>query len=146
MSTKSTIWHGSNFHFYTEGFDDDNVFLELRNVDFEVSPAEVTVPIPIAVWEVIREYSSMTFELVDATDEQLLFIVERAVEERMFNYVQAEEKRKGLMALAGAFVFGTADAPREEQVERGLEHYKRIRDHQQAVSREINEIRQLNNR
>lgn len=36
MSTKSSLAHGKNFHFYNECFDDQNLYLELENAEFEV--------------------------------------------------------------------------------------------------------------
>jgi hypothetical protein len=37
MSTKSTIAHGHGFHFYHEAFDEDGVYLELEDVEFEAA-------------------------------------------------------------------------------------------------------------
>ena len=56
MSTKSTIAHGRNFHFYHEALDEDYVYLELEGTKFEASYDRVMMPIPIHVWEVIRRY------------------------------------------------------------------------------------------
>ena len=56
MSTKSTIAHGRNFHFYHEALDEDYVYLELEGTKFEASYNRVMVPIPVHVWEVIRRY------------------------------------------------------------------------------------------
>lgn len=144
MSTKSTIFHGPNFHFYTEGFDDRHVFLSLDDVEFDVDGTEVSVAVPIEIWELIRTYQSMTFEDVDKTDELLLREVEDAVEKRMFEYVSYTGRNKGLVALAGSFVYGSADLPKDQQVTRGMEYRRREREHQRHVLDKLNELKTLN--
>lgn len=60
MSTKSTIEYSHDpkmdFHFYSECFEDDCVYLQLRGeiAQFEAGPNLVTVRIPLAIWEIIR--------------------------------------------------------------------------------------------
>jgi len=39
-------------------------------------------------------------------------------------------------------VFGQADAPREEQIQQGVAHYQRLREHQQQVKAAIAELQQ----
>lgn len=146
MSTKSTIMHGPDFHFYSEGFDDDHVYLELTGTEFDVEDNTVSVAIPIAIWEVIRDYTSISFDLVDKTEDELLRQVETAVEERMFAYAKSEGRRKGLMAMSGAWVYGSADSPREEQVSKGLFFLRREQERQRMVRDGIAELKKLNNK
>ena len=47
MSTKQTIKHSDNYHLFTDVFDEMHVYLQLTDVQFEVSNMEVTVLIPI---------------------------------------------------------------------------------------------------
>lgn len=144
MSTKSTIYHGPNFHFYTEGFDDDHVFLSLWNTEFEVDNEEVMLAIPVEIWETIRGYQSMSFDDVNKSDDDLLREVEDAVEKRMYEYAKADGRRRAITAFAGSFVYGSADLPKQEQVTRGFEYRKREREHQQHVLKHIQELRTLN--
>src|SRR5579872_1898583 len=72
MSTKSTIAYGDNFHFYHEVFDEEFVYLTLEGVEFTAYRNQVTVAIPLAVWEVIRKRAGVEeFSLADKTDEEL---------------------------------------------------------------------------
>lgn len=80
MSTKSTIAHGDNFHFYHEAADDDHVYLELEGVEFEAGHERVMVSIPIHIWETIRPLAGARLELVNHADEDLLAMVEADVE------------------------------------------------------------------
>ncbi|MBS1792099.1 MAG: hypothetical protein JST85_30615 [Acidobacteria bacterium] len=80
MSTKSTIAHGGNFHFYYEAWDDDRVYLELEGTEFEVGNNRVMVSIPIHIWETIRPLGGARLELVNHTDEDLLAMVEADVD------------------------------------------------------------------
>ncbi len=135
MSTKSTIAHGRDFHFYHEALDEDNVYLELENVEFEASYRRVMVKIPIDIWEVIRHTGAARLDLVDSSDEELRQMVERQVGERVAEYERAkgDSRRKTLVSLCGALVFGGADEPREEQIRRGLNYYVRDRERQRQI-------------
>lgn len=50
MSTKITISHDKNYHFYEECFDRSNVYLRVEGHEFEVSNDKVMVQIPIEAW------------------------------------------------------------------------------------------------
>jgi hypothetical protein len=95
MSTKSTIAHGRGFRFYHEALDEDGVYLELEDVEFEAGYRRVMVKIPIDVWEVIRHTSPARLDLVDSSDEELRRTVERQVDERMAEY---ERARRGTLS------------------------------------------------
>ena len=71
MSTKVTIEHGKEFHFYKECFDDDNVFLQLsgRTLDFEAYPNSVMVKIPLEVWNKIVKAGVLVHPKQDMGDE-----------------------------------------------------------------------------
>ncbi|MFM1841966.1 MAG: hypothetical protein RLZZ490_702, partial [Cyanobacteriota bacterium] len=71
MSTKSTVAYGPNFHFYQEALDDNFIYLRLEGVQFEASYNEVTVPIPVHIWEVIRQYPGTDLSWADKTDEEV---------------------------------------------------------------------------
>ena len=56
MSTKSSIAYGPTFHLYNEALDEDYVYLEMEGVQFEASYNRVMVPIPMHIWEYIRQF------------------------------------------------------------------------------------------
>lgn len=94
MSTKATIAHGPNFHLYHDLLDEDNVYLELEGTQFEAGYNRVMVPIPVHVWEVIRQYPGIDLEYVDKTDAELSQLVEHQVDDRIKKYEEADERRK----------------------------------------------------
>lgn len=142
MSTKSTIAYGPTFHFYHEVFDDNYVYLELEQVEFEAAYNRVMVPIPVHIWEVIRQYRGIDLSWAEKSDQDILEYVTESVEDRIRQYEEAEAKQKGLIALFGSLAFGTADSPREEQMEKGIAHYQELREHQRQVKAAIAELRQ----
>ena len=81
MSTKATIAHGPNFHLYHEVFDEDNVYFELEGTQFEAGNNRVMVPIPVHVWEVIRQYPGIDLLYADKTDAELSQLVEQQVDD-----------------------------------------------------------------
>jgi len=142
MSTKSTIAYGSTFHLYHEVLDDSYVYLELEQVEFEASYNRVMVPIPVHIWEVIRQYPGIDLGWAEKSDQDILDYVTENVDDRIRQYEEAEENKKGLVSLFGGLVFGTADAPRAEQIEQGVAYYQKLREHQQQVKAAIEELQQ----
>jgi hypothetical protein len=57
-------------------------------------------------------------------------------------YQEAEENRKGLISFFGCLAFGTADEPRDEQIEKGVTFYQNLRTQQQQVKAAIEELQQ----
>jgi hypothetical protein len=103
LSTKSTIAHGENFHFYHEIFEEDFVYLSLQGVEFTAYRDQVTVSIPLAVWEVIRKRGGVgELDLADKTDEELQTLAresgadeaERA--EALEDYTKGRERERAL--------------------------------------------------
>src|SRR5262245_24365437 len=119
MSTKSTIAHGNNFHFYHECFDDNHVYLELEGMEFEAGYNRVMVSIPIHIWETIRHLGEARLDLINHTDEYLLEMVEAKVDERIADYQETlrtnPKNSAGWIRLSGALLYGGSDEPREEQ-------------------------------
>jgi hypothetical protein len=146
MSTKSTVAYGSNFHFYKEALDESFIYLELEGVQFEASYNRVTVPIPVHIWEVIRRYPGIDLSWAEKSDEEIVQYVERAVDERIREYQEADERSKKLIAFFGSLVFGGADISRSEQIETGIAYFQRTREHQQQVKRAIEELERDNSR
>ena len=94
MSTKCSLAQGEQFHLYSEVFDSDHVFLEIKGCKFEADNNRIMVEIPIVIWEVIRQQSVVDFSLVDKTDQEIQEKVEHFVQERIEEYTMASEKKK----------------------------------------------------
>lgn len=144
MSIRSTVAYGPNFHLYKEVLDEDYIYLELEGVQFEASYQRVMVPIPVHIWEVIRHYEGVDLSLADKTDEELQQYVEQEVDERITRYNEADDKAKSLIAFLGSLVYGTADSPREEQIQQGMEYFTDRREHQRQIKQAIAELKQRN--
>jgi hypothetical protein len=140
MTVKATLAYGKNFHFYHEGLDNNHVYLELEDAPYDAGYRRVMVAIPIDVWEVIRRLGAARLDLVNASDEELLSMVEGMVEERMVGYEQvrtSDPESAGRLRFSDAAVFGAMDEPREQQVMRGVEYYKTERGRQREVTARI---------
>ena len=138
MSTKASIAYSNNFHLYHECFDEENVYLELEGVEFNASPNHVTVTIPVAIWETIRQHSVVDLSYADKSDEEIKIMVEEQVERRIKKYLAAsDEKKLKFISLSGSMCYGTADLPRDEQIEKGIEYYFELRERQLTVKNQI---------
>jgi hypothetical protein len=149
MSTKSTIAHGPNFHFYHELGDDDHVYLRLEMTEFEAGYGRVMVPIPIHIWETIRPLGGARFDLIEQTDEDLFAIVERDVDERIAEYKEAfnkDQKLAVIISLSSSMPYGGADEPRDEQLKNGIEYYREERKRQREVHEAILKLRESQGR
>ncbi len=145
MSTKITVAYGDNFHLYREIFDEDYIYLEIEGVQFEASYNQVMVPIPIHIWEVIRQYQGIDLSWASRTDEEIIRYVEQEVDGRIEKYQQAEsEKHQRLIALLGSMPYGRADTPRQQQLDQGIAHFHRLREHQQQIKQAIEQLEQAN--
>ena len=146
MSTKCTIAYGKNFHFYHEVLDDNFVYLQLEGVQFEASYNQVTVTIPVHIWEVIRQYEGIDLSWAERTDEEIKDHVEKEVDARIKKYQEAEnESEKNMISLCGSLTFGRADEPRQEQIKRGIEEYLGLKKHQQQVKKAIQQLQNQEN-
>jgi hypothetical protein len=140
MSTKSTIASSDNFHFYHEAFDDDHVYLRLDTTHFEAGHGSVMVRIPSHIWETIRHFASVEFDLVDKEDEDLLAMVESNVDQRLAKYQESLGRtavRAEFVSLFGFALYGGADSPRESQIRHGMEYFQRERQRQREMRARI---------
>ena len=145
MSTKATVAYGKNFHLYKEIFDENFIYLELEGVQFEASYNRVMIPIPVHIWEVIRQYEGTDLSWAYRTDDEIVRYVEQEVDKRIQKYQQAEnEKSKRLIALLGSMPYGNADTPRQQQIKQGITYFKSLREHQQQICQAIEELKQTN--
>jgi len=149
MSTKFTIAHGDEFHFYNEVFDYDHVYLELNTTHFEAAYGRVMVPVPIHIWETIRHLGGARFDLIDKEDVDLLATIEQSVDRRIAEYQLAmrENSNQGAcIAFFGALLYGTADSPRDEQIRRGMDYFRQERQRQREVKARIVALRSAQRR
>jgi hypothetical protein len=144
MSTKSTIAYGPNFHLYHEVLDEDFVYLELEGAQFEAGYNRVMVPIPIHIWEVIRQYRGTELTYAAKTDAELSEYVEHEVAERLARFETADEKSRNLVSVLGSGVYGRADDPRERQIAAGIEYFTKVREHEQQIKQAIEELQKMN--
>ena len=145
MSTKITVAYGDNFHLYRESFDEDYIYLEMEGVRFEASYNQVMMPIPIHIWEVIRRYPGIDLSWAAKTDEEIMRHVEQEVDGRIQKYQQAEsEKHQRLIALLGSIPYGSADTPRQQQLDLGIAYFHRLREHQQQIKQAIEQLEKIN--
>jgi hypothetical protein len=145
MSTKVTVAYGKNFHLYKEVFDEDFIYLEIEGIQFEASYNRVMMPIPVHIWEVIRQYEGTDLSWASKTEEEIVRYVEQEVDERIQKYQQAEnEKSKRLIALLGSMPYGVANLPRQQQIEQGIAYFNSLREHQLQIKQAIQELKQTN--
>jgi hypothetical protein len=120
---------------------EDDVHLELRGdfVEYEAHPREITIRIPIHIWEHVRHYGGFSprYHLMD--DTALLEHVTQKVDDRIKAW--EESNRSGLMAFAGSLVYGSTDEPREDQIKHGFENLSIRRAEERAI---VERIRTLN--
>jgi hypothetical protein len=128
MSTKATIAHGKAFHFYHECFDDDHVYLEIEGTEFEAGYNRVMVPIPIHIWEIIRERGGADISLAPLTDAELNACVEKEVDHRIAEYERITKEGGQTW-----FLFGV-DRPRDEQIAETRDRLYQERQHQREIA------------
>lgn len=103
------------------------------------------MPIPIHIWEVIRQYSGIDLSWAVKTDEEIMHHVEQEVDRRIQEYQQADdEKYQRLIALLGAIPYGSADTPRQQQLDLGIAYFHLLREHQQQIKQAIEQLEKIN--
>lgn len=141
MSTKSSIAYGPDFHLYHEMMEDGAVYLQIEGQAFEASPGEVTVRIPIAVWEHIRQFKGFHPEHHTLSDTQILDKVTAEVDHRIQRYQEADDRGRGWINLEGWLVYGEATAPRDQQIQDGVEYITRRREAELLVLAQIEALK-----
>lgn len=136
MTVKTTLAYGRNFHFYHEGMDNNHVYLELEDVAYDAGYRRVMVAIPIDVWEVVRALGAASLDLADASDDELIRLVEESVDARIADYKRVAETdagKAGWLKFSESVKFGPADAMREQQLLRGIDYYRTERERQREI-------------
>lgn len=143
MSTRSTLVSGEDAHLFQDLLvEDDAVYLTLRGegIWYKASPGEVTIKIPAHVWGAIRGHE-IRLDLVDLSDDDLLFMVDTEVSKRIEEYERAESKSvRALLDFYGSMVFGAASEPRPDQIRQGLEYYTKERTRQREVQEKMKQF------
>jgi len=136
MTVKATLAYGKSFHFYREELDNNYVYLELEDIPYDVGYRRVMIAIPIDVWEVIRPLGNARLDLANSSDDELLTVVERMVDERIVEYTKAftsDPDKADTLRFENSIIFGAADESRKQQITRGMDYYKTERERQRSV-------------
>jgi hypothetical protein len=136
MTLKTTLAYGRNFHFYQEALNNNYVYLELKDIPYDVGYRRLMIAIPIDIWETIRDLGAASFDLVNSSDTDLMERVVRKVDERIAGYqriISSTPERANMLRFENSVVFGTADETREQQIRKGMIFYKTERERQREV-------------
>ena len=144
MSTKATLFfHWEDFHLYRELYDDDYVYLNLKDKNLvTIDESGVTLRIPVEIMETIKHVSTPSLNLAYKSDEEIKAIVEEVVNDRVENYKKDPENVFTLMI--GSATFGVPSDPIENQISAGMSNYIRFRDLQTRQAEKIKEYKQIN--
>jgi hypothetical protein len=144
MSTKCSIAHGDSFHLYQDLLDEEHVCLRLGHVDFQASRDEVTVKIPLHLWEFLRSYPGADLSEANKTDDEIDQEASERVGERLAKVeatATASNSASSLLELGGAFVMGPIDLPREQQIANCVQHLRRLRHQQRELLSRIEALK-----
>jgi hypothetical protein len=136
MPVKVTLAYGKNFHFFHEALNHNEVYLELEDAVFEVGYRRIMIAIPIDTWETIRGLAAIRLDLLNALDEELGRLVEKAVDDRIAEYEKikkSDTEKAELLRFNNSVIFGAVDETREQQLLKGLEFYKTERERQREI-------------
>lgn len=146
MNAEKVLASGDEFYFYKEPNNQDQICLKLfGDIDFEASSKSVMIKIPVAVWETVRQIAAIKFDLVDKTDIELREIAETEVDENLARHErkQDEKSKKGAFRSSNHFTivkslaYASSNEPREQQIEHGLDYYRKKRLFQQETLEKI---------
>lgn len=141
MNAEKVVASGDEFYFYKESGNQDQICLKLfGDIDFEASSKSVMVKIPAAVWETIRQTAAVKFDLVDKTEAELRAIVETEVRENLAHRKSGQCEKSGQgnsgnnrFTLNKSLAYKTSNEPLEQQIENGLNYYRKQRLFQQET-------------
>lgn len=109
-------------------------------MEFEASPNMVTVSIPLAVWEVVRQHAGVNLSLINVTDEDLRHRAEDEMDIRIERFRAAQENKKPLFRSNDILAYGPVESSRETQVARRVKQLTELRDKQRQIKDEIRNI------
>ncbi len=121
MSTKCSIAHGDEFHLYNECWEDDCVYLRLNTLrGLTVEEGQVTLRIPIHVWECVRQHPGTSLRLATMTTAQVRAEVEKETDALIRDYATARKDHKTTKQYLGFMKDWGANKSRHEQVATAL--------------------------
>lgn len=121
MSTKSSIFYhsqGENYLHFFEDYAEPEVFflnkVETSEVNYKFTLEELCF--------IARSIDLSKLErLSQVTDAEIVSHVEKEVHDRM-------QRQDNFSSMFGYLVYGRSTDPQDEQINKGIEHYKRKRD------------------
>lgn len=137
MSTKCSLAWGEKFHVYTDCLDQHaSVCIQITGAEFQSSPGEVTVHIPLHIWEYIRTYSQVRYDLADLTDRELRQLARKRAAERkkMLRETVQRSPLRSLLALLGP--------PSIREIFRELQTQRKA---QQKLRADVDQLRKQDN-
>jgi len=78
MSTKTTIGYTEEFHLYEDFLQDNNIYL---SQDFP-NGSQITIEIPKYIWEYLRRFTAISFNLINKTEKELYVAAETSVKNK----------------------------------------------------------------
>ena len=125
MSTKSSLYYDSThgFHLYTDGFDTDNVYLEV-NTDGTQWSQNIVITIPLTVWAQMRTHTMQPQErYLSLTYSEMLEHARKAV--RAHRERLEKHKDSPLARFFGVLTFGPPGDTDDTMVENYMRaHWK----------------------
>lgn len=124
MSTKQTLWYSDEFHLYSEGLDDENIYLEVNSPAFE----KLVLKIPLMAWKEMRKQTIQPAEqYLNMSDDELIEEALRKVDDHRAELAKIQEtgpEHAGLSIMFGSFVFGPPESSRDEMIVRFLQTHR----------------------
>lgn len=118
------------------------MYLELETNHFEAGYGRVMIPIPVHIWEVIREFPGVRLGLAEFSDAKLRVKVEKEVDERIQRWKEAKKRGEKISwVLSWSRAYGEASNPRAKQIRKGLGYYRQQRKWEREVKAAIEKLR-----
>lgn len=131
MSTRITLWYSDEYHLYQDGFDEQNVYLDIKSTQFD----SLILKIPLAAWKEMRQHTIEPNErYLSLSDEELRAEAEREVDDHREYLDSLGDSR--FKSMAGMLIYGPAEGSREDMIERFLTYYRPGMFPETAVSNE----------
>lgn len=110
MSTRSTIALSGDYHLYHDGFDQQNVYLEIDS-DY----GKIVLRIPAKDWVELSSHVIYPHSQIRGmSDEEVEAFITQVVQERMDEWEKSD--KSDILGLSGIATFGDRDSPLESQV------------------------------
>ncbi|MBK1875605.1 hypothetical protein [Pelagicoccus mobilis] len=143
MSTKSGITHGSGFYLYKECFEDDRIYLRLEKPQFEATPDELTLSIPIEIWEHIRHYKAMETPYAKLSNAELDTMAK--VLAKQAREASRKEGRERIFGALNPLTVNTEELSEENAIAEIASRLRKQRDKERALLDKIESFAQTDN-